>query len=115
MSLIFLAAIDQWRQVRGDYQLMLEAHYREAGDACNGVLLNRRGRERGIDPFTLFKGPGVRARAYASEELLEHWRTTRPRVTFEEFERGYYADVRDQLEALSDVWDETPAAAAHGR
>jgi hypothetical protein len=34
---------------------------------------------------SLFKGPDVRARAYASEELIEHWER-HPRMTFEAFE-----------------------------
>jgi hypothetical protein len=43
-------------------------------------MLNRRGREARIDERTLFTGPEKRARAYASEELLNYWET-HPRPT----------------------------------
>ncbi|WP_375000194.1 hypothetical protein [Aeromicrobium sp. CTD01-1L150] len=84
-SAFFAAAVDEWRQVRRDYADFLEAQYAAAEHICRGNLLNKRGRRSGIDPFTLFSGPQVRAHAYASEELIEFWRTT-PRVTFTEFE-----------------------------
>jgi hypothetical protein len=43
-------------------------------------MLNRRGREAGVDERTLFTGPEARARKYASEELLTYWET-HPRLT----------------------------------
>lgn len=100
-SIIWAAAIEQWRTVRADYQLWLEAHYAEALEATNGVFLNKRGRDAGIDPFTLFKGPAYRVTAYASDELRDFF-TQRPRITFEEYERGYFAM---ELEAIPG-WDE---------
>jgi len=89
MSLIFDSAAAEYRRVRGEYQLHLEAQVAAAVDDCNGVLLNARGKAARIDPFTLFKGPGVRAAAYASEELVEFWQR-HPRVTWERFERASY-------------------------
>lgn len=89
VSLIFDSAAAEYRRVREEYQLHLEAQRAAAVDECNGVLLNARGKAAGIDPFTLFKGPGVRAAAYASEELVEFWQR-HTRVTWERFERASY-------------------------
>ncbi|HUX69184.1 MAG TPA: hypothetical protein VMV41_01610 [Cellulomonadaceae bacterium] len=87
MSMIFEAALDEWRRVRDDYRLAVEAQLDAAESACAGVLLNQRGRAAGVDVQSLFSGPGshMRARAYASDELLEFWRT-HPRQTFAAFE-----------------------------
>lgn len=40
-------------------------------------MLNRRGREAGVDPRSLFTGPESRVRKYASDELLAHWEYNR--------------------------------------
>ncbi|ONI63914.1 hypothetical protein ALI44B_04620 [Leifsonia sp. ALI-44-B] len=93
MSAYFDQAIDQWRAARVEYELFLEAAYERAETATNGVLLNARGKRAGIDAYTLFKGNETRALAYASEELIEHWRI-HPRVPFCRFER-------DRMEAWS--------------
>lgn len=69
-----------WRECREEYELTLYAQYVRAEAATNACLLNERGRARGIDP--------VRAHAYASEELIEHWATD-PRITFAAFERQW--------------------------
>lgn len=79
-----------WRQRREEYDLALYAQYVRAEAATNACLLNERGRARKIDPLSLFMGPAVRANAYASEELIEHWRTD-PRITFAQFERQWSA------------------------
>lgn len=90
-SVIFDAFLDDWRAIRDDYELHLQSAYLVAEEACRGKLLNRRGRRAGIDPLSLFLGPAVRAYAYASDELIEHWRS-HPRVTFEQYEQqAYYA------------------------
>ena len=61
-------------------------------------MLNRRGKEAGINERTLFTGPESRARKSASEELLSWWET-HPRPTTAMFEgrdtRIGYATVRD--------------------
>lgn len=89
MSLIFQAAAAEWRRVRDEYELHLEAQYAQALEECNGVLLNARGKAAGIDSFSLFRGPGRRAAAYASDELMEFWQR-HTRLTFAEFERASF-------------------------
>lgn len=86
MSAIFALAAQQYKIVRADYEIVKENAYRTALEACNGVLLNARGKAGQVDPFSLFQGPEVRAHAYASEELLEHW-YRHPRITFTAYER----------------------------
>lgn len=84
-------AVEAWRATRADFEVLREAAYRAAADATNGKLLNRRGERAGIDSYSLFIGPERRARAYASEELLEHWQT-HPRTTFAQFEQQAYQE-----------------------
>lgn len=86
-SLIIRAAFDQWREIRDEYQLVLEAHFRAADQATGGNLLNRDARARGISSWSLFMGPEVRAQRWASEELKYHW-VSHPRVTFAAYEKG---------------------------
>jgi len=90
VSLIWDAAIDEWKRVRGDYRLHLEAQYAAAVNVTNNVLLNARGRAAGVDTFSLFSGPMSRPLAFASEELLEFWQHVSPRMTFAMFERQSY-------------------------
>lgn len=87
-------AFSDWRECRAEYDAILYAQFEAAEEATNGAMLNVRGREKGIDPFSLFMGPELRALAYASEELVEHW-AQHPRVTFAKFERQW----REQREA----------------
>ncbi len=84
-SAIFSAAVDQWRELNTEWRDVIEAQFVAAEEATRGNLLNARGRERQVDAFSLFYGPDVRARAYASEELIAFWSTT-PRVTFADYE-----------------------------
>lgn len=79
-------AIAQWRVMRAEYEIVREAAYERAETACNGVLLNARGKKAGIDAYSLFMGNETRAHAYASEELIDHW-AQYPRLTFEAFEQ----------------------------
>lgn len=93
-----------WRQCREDYDLSLYAQYVRAEAATNTCLLNARGKARGIDPLSLFMGPAVRAHAYASEELIEHWMSD-PRVTFAEFERQWQrAREEEYASGVSASW-----------
>jgi hypothetical protein len=85
-SVHFAMAIEAWRNTRAEFEIVREAAYVKALDATNGKLLNRRGEKAGIDTYSLFIGPAIRAYAYASEELIEHWSTV-PRITYAEFER----------------------------
>ncbi|KQR90996.1 MAG: hypothetical protein J0I33_13815 [Microbacterium ginsengisoli] len=88
---ILSAAFSEWRECRAEYELLLNAAYERAAEATNDRLLNERGRRKGVTSISLFMGPLVRASAYASEELLEHWER-HPRVTYEAFERQWMRD-----------------------
>ena len=54
-------------------QEAVEAAWRDAENATRGNMLNRRGREAGVNERSLFRGSEARARKYASEELLNYW------------------------------------------
>lgn len=93
-SPIFSTAAATWRALHAEWTLIVEGQYLAAEEATRGNLLNKRGRVAKIDPFTLFSGPAIRAHAYASEELLEHWQT-HPRLTFAEYEhRSIHTETR---------------------
>lgn len=47
--------------------------YIDAEESTNGAILNRKGREAGIDSMSLFSGSAVRASRYASDELKAYW------------------------------------------
>jgi len=85
---VFAAAAERWSEIRADFELHRESAYEHAERACHGVLLNARGKRLGIDPYSLFIGSDIRARAYASPELIEHW-AKHPRVTFARFEEQH--------------------------
>ncbi|MHC9046734.1 hypothetical protein ACYX8G_19280 [Microbacterium saperdae] len=95
MSLIS-DAFAEWRECRAEYDETLYTQYAAAEEATRGAMLNARGRAKGIDPFSLFKGPEVRALAYASEELVEHW-AAHPRVTFAKFEKQWQSNRLAEL------------------
>ncbi|MGW2130449.1 phage minor capsid protein [Streptomyces coelicoflavus] len=68
-----------------------------------GWLLNKRGRDKKIDPATLFSGPARIAYAYASDELKDWWRE-HGRLTQAEFieqvtgkQQRWAAGARDNL------------------
>ncbi len=84
-SAIFAQAVEQYREIRSEFELVLNAAYLAAEEATNGNLLNARGRAKGIDAWSLFFGPAIRAEAYASEDLKAYW-AEHPRTTFEQFE-----------------------------
>lgn len=89
-------AFNAWRECRAEYDETLYQQYMAAEEATNGAMLNARGREKGIDPFTLFMGNQTRALAYASEELVEHWET-HPRITYAKFEKQWQRDREAEL------------------
>ncbi|AQY02059.1 hypothetical protein [Microbacterium foliorum] len=93
---IISEAFNAWRECRAEYDETLYAQFNAAEEATNGAMLNVRGREKGIDPFTLFMGNETRARAYASEELIEHWEA-HPRITFAKFERKWQQQREAEL------------------
>lgn len=83
-------AFNAWRECRAEYDDTLYAQYEAAEEATRGAMLNGRGRQKGIDPFSLFMGNERRALSYASEELVEHW-ASHPRITFAMFEKQWAA------------------------
>lgn len=85
------AGFAAYRAARDEFDAVLTLAYDRAEAATNGALLNSRGRAKGVDPESLFLGPAVRAYAYASPELVEHWES-HPRVTFAEFEQRWIAE-----------------------
>jgi hypothetical protein len=76
----------RWSDRRALRDTELERTWLDAERATKGNMLNRRGREAGIDERSLFRGPESRARKYASEELLNYWEDN-PRPT-EAYFRG---------------------------
>ncbi|MCK2031241.1 hypothetical protein [Microbacterium galbinum] len=97
---IISEAFSAWRECRAEYDGTLYTQYEAAEAATNGAMLNARGREKGIDPFSLFMGNETRALAYASEELVEHW-AQHQRITFAKFERQWQA--QREAEHLEDA------------
>jgi sirohydrochlorin ferrochelatase len=91
MSLHFERALQDWREARAEYERVLHATYERAAEACRDRLVNEDGRRLGIEPLSLFMGTRARAYRYASEELVEWWRS-HPRVPFVEFERKWLAE-----------------------
>ncbi|MFJ8146969.1 phage minor capsid protein [Streptomyces sp. NPDC096048] len=61
------------REARALYDEYVWRQYADAEDASNGYLLNAKGRKKGIDPGSLFRGPARIAYAYASDELKDWW------------------------------------------
>ncbi|MDR6691501.1 hypothetical protein J2X55_002424 [Microbacterium sp. 1154] len=84
-----------WRECREASDEVLHSAYTRAEVATNGALLNERGRRAQVDAVSLFMGPAVRAYAYASPELVEHWEE-HPRVTYAEFERQWVAGQEEE-------------------
>jgi len=93
---IISEAFSAWRECRAEYDDILYAQFVAAEEATRGAMLNARGREKGIDPLSLFMGTELRARAYASEELIEHWEQ-HPRITFAKFEQKWQREREAEL------------------
>ena len=116
----------RWTARRMDRAEAVEREWRQAEAATKGVMLNRRGKEAGVNERSLFTGLEARARAYASEELLTYWETN-PRPTAAYFQgqdtrMGYLAgrnprarmtteeaEWRDRYDRIA--WDIEQAAA----
>ena len=86
MSVIYDNAAALYARTKAAYDLVHLSAYVAAETACNGVLLNARGKREGVDPWELFHGTHARAYAHASPELVEHW-ASYARITYTEFER----------------------------
>lgn len=70
--------------IREAWHLAAHAQYLAADWECRGNLLSKAGNAAGIDPWTLWSGPGRRAEQYASEELREFWAANQ-RITIAEY------------------------------
>jgi hypothetical protein len=95
---------------RAERSEALEREWAAAEQATKGNMLNRRGREAGINERTLFTGTEARARKYASEELLNYWEH-HPRPTAAYFEGadtriGYLAGLspRRRMTSEEQAW-----------
>ena len=80
------AALDRLKELRDEHRSLTLGEYIAAEEYTNGVMLNQRGLDRGIDPYHLFTHNRTFFLAYASEELVE-WCAAHPHLSFAEFER----------------------------
>jgi len=71
--------------VRRMYDEWVYLQYLAAEDATRGHMLSPARKAAGIDVLSLFSGPAVRARKYASEDLLRWWADGNDRQTFTEY------------------------------
>lgn len=85
MSAIFAAASTAWADMKAEYDAALAAAHALAETETNGNLVNRKGKAKGLTGWDMFTGPEIRARNYASEELLDHW-NKHPRPNLNRFE-----------------------------
>lgn len=82
-----------------------------AENATNGYMLNPKGKQAGIDPYSLFTGPESRARKYASPELKE-WFDQNGRPTAADFQAqliGRKAGMKPADFYASVTWDDLSA------
>lgn len=90
MSAIMRDAMMAYTAMRDEFELYRHAQYERAHGDLNGEMLNRRGRDLGVDSYSLFTGPMVRVEAFASEEL-QTWFRENGRVTVAEYEANWWA------------------------
>lgn len=86
---------------RGEWACAAHAQFLRAEAECRGELLNRRGTDAGVDPWSLWSGPEHRVDLYASEELREFFRRER-RITVTEYQRQAAAGRREERETRHD-------------
>ncbi len=79
--------------------------YAHAEDVTNGYLLNRKGRERGVDPGSLFTGPARIAYAYASDELKAFWRQFERKTQQQFVAETTGQNMSDVRAAQQAMWD----------
>lgn len=91
MSAIFRHAALQYRAMRAEFDLVLEAAYAKAEAGTGGAMLNARGRSEGVDAYSLLMGQWRRVELYGSPELIEHFEQHgRPSVS--DFETSWMND-----------------------
>lgn len=87
-SPIFEHAADMYREMRREFDVVLEAAYAAAEEGTHGSLLNALGRREPVTAFSLLTGPWSRVEKYGSPELIEWFnRVGRPSVL--DFEREW--------------------------
>lgn len=85
MSAIFRKAALDYREMRTEFDAVLEAAYRAAEEGSGGAMLNERGRRQGVDAYSLLMGPWRRVEKYGSPELIE-WFQSHPRPSVSDYE-----------------------------
>lgn len=106
-SPIFQYAADLHREMRQEFELILEAAYAAAEEGAHGSMLNVLGRREGIDPYSLLTGPWSRVAKYASREL-EDWFEQKGRPSVSQFEREWFANWQGEIpEPDADEFDPT--------
>lgn len=88
-SPIFAHAADQYRQMRAEFDVVLEAAYAAAEEGTHGKLLNAAGRAAPVDAYSLLMGQWTRVLKYGSPELVE-WFEAHGRPSVAEFEREWF-------------------------
>jgi hypothetical protein len=88
-SAIFRHAATEWRAMRAEFELVLEATYARVERDTNGVMLNATGRREPITAWSLLTGPWSRVAKYGSPELIE-WFSEHGRPSVEDFEREWW-------------------------
>lgn len=103
----------------GGFDALTRAAYKDdvrrrtvmAENATNGYMLSPKGKQAGIDPYSLFTGPQSRARKYASPELKE-WFDQNGRPTAADFQAqlvGRKAGMKPADFYASVTWDDVGA------
>lgn len=87
-SPIFQHAADMYREMRREFDVVLEAAYAAAEEGTHGSLLNALGRREPVTAFSLLTGPWSRVEKYGSPELLE-WFNQVGRPSMLDFEREW--------------------------
>jgi hypothetical protein len=90
--------LTQEQVCREEYDSYLSTVYTAAETECRGQLLGREGLAKGIDPQSLFTGPAVRVRKYASEELRT-WFGRHGRITYAEWKYQWLGRTSDRAAA----------------
>jgi hypothetical protein len=85
VSAIFRNAAFQYREMRQEFELVLEAAYAAAEEGAHGKMLNTLGRSEHVDAYSLMMGPWRRVEKYASPELIE-WFQQHPRPSVADYE-----------------------------
>lgn len=85
MSAIFRNAAYQYREMRQEFELVLEAAYAKAEAGTGGAMLNSLGRSEHIDAYSLLMGQWRRVEKYGSPELIE-WFQQHGRPSVSDFE-----------------------------